>query len=38
MYYLLYCGLCIRFTVDSNASMSDNPQDLQEQDFEQFEQ
>jgi hypothetical protein len=30
--------LCFWFVVDSDASMLDNPQDLQEQDFEQFEQ
>jgi hypothetical protein len=30
--------LCFRIAIDSDASTSDNPQDLQEQDFEQFEQ
>jgi hypothetical protein len=30
--------LCFQFAVDSDVPTSDNPQDLQEQDFEQFEQ
>jgi hypothetical protein len=34
----MYCGLCFRFAIDSDAPTSDNPQDLQEQDFEQFDQ
>jgi hypothetical protein len=39
----MYClftvlWLCFWFTVDSDALTLDNPQDLQEQDFEQFEQ
>jgi hypothetical protein len=33
----LYYGLCFQFAVDSDAPTSHNPQDLQEQDFEQFE-
>jgi hypothetical protein len=34
--YLLYYSSCFLFVIDSDASTPDNPQDLQEQDFEQF--
>jgi hypothetical protein len=35
----IYCTVvCVFwFAIDSDAPMSDNPQDLEEQDFEQFE-
>jgi hypothetical protein len=32
--FLLYCGLCFRFTDNLDVPTLDNLQDLQEEDFE----